>query len=163
VTIPQPSEKTTAPSPPVYKGDAPSVPCEASIEITWPSKDDNVDLYVCKGNNCVYGARKRDRNIGEWDSGKSRNRLFSNDLRTNQEAVRQFDRIIPGEYKVYAQFKESKKNTASLVLKGLIYTNGKNNEERGEAFTRQLKLGADRTLLGTVILRADGTYQFKRS
>ena len=36
VTIPQPSEKTTAPSPPVYKGDAPSVPCEASIEITWP-------------------------------------------------------------------------------------------------------------------------------
>ena len=163
VTTPMPSEKTTSPTPPSYKGDAPSVPCDASIEITWPSKEDNVDLFVCKGNNCVYGARKRDRNIGEWDSGKSRNRLFGNDLRTNQEAVRQFDRIIPGEYKIYAQFKTSKQKKNSLILKGLIYTKGKDNEERGEAFTKQLKLGEKRTLIGTLVLKADGSYQFAKS
>lgn len=150
------------PAPPDYRGDAPSVPCNVSFELTWPSKDDNVDLYVCKGSNCVYGGRKRDREIGEWDSGKSRNRLFGNDLRTNQEAVRQFDDIIPGEYKVYAEFKESKDNRTSIVVKGLLYTKDKDGNQRGEAFTHSLKLGAERSLMGTVILRKDGTYAFKK-
>ena len=158
-----PVEKTPPkPAPPDYRGDAPSVPCDVSFELTWPSKDDNVDLYVCKGSNCVYGGRKRDRNIGEWDSGKSRNRLFGNDLRTNQEAVRQFDEIIPGEYKVYAEYKESKSNRPTLVVKGLLYTKDKDGNQRGEAFTHSLKLGAERSLIGTVILRRDGTYLFKK-
>lgn len=162
-TPPPPAEKIPpAPPPPDYRGDAPSVPCNVSFELTWPSKDDNVDLYVCKGNNCVYGGRKRDRDVGEWDSGKSRNRLFGNDLRTNQEAVRQFDEIIPGEYQVYAEFKESKDNRTSLVVKGLLYTKDKDGNQRGEAFTHSLKLGAERSLIGTVVLRKDGTYQFKK-
>ena len=88
----------------IFKGDAPSVPCKVSFEINWGSQGDNVDFYVCKGNSCVYGGRKRDKTIGQWDSGKSRNSLFGNDLRTTQEAVRQFDQVIPGEYELYAMF-----------------------------------------------------------
>lgn len=145
---------------PDFKGDAPSVPCKVSFEINWEDDDDNVDFYVCKGDDCVYGGRKRDRVIGEWDSGKSRNRLFGNDLRTNQEAVRQFDNIIVGEYLLYAQFKESKKNNKFVKLRGLIYTKGKSNQQRGETFTTLLPLGNSRTLLGKVILQADGSYQF---
>lgn len=159
---PVPAALAEKPKPPVYRGDAPSVPCLVSFEISWPSRDDNVDLFICKGDGCVYGGRKRDRDIGEWDSGKSRNRLFGNDLRTNQEAVRQFDRIIPGDYKIYAEFKDSKKNKESLVIKGLLYTQDKDGNERGEAFTKLLKLGAERSLIGTVTLRPDGTYEFRQ-
>ena len=148
-------EKTT-----VYKGDAPSVPCKVSFELNWANKADNVDFFVCKGNNCVFGGRKRDRSIGQWDSGKSRNRLFGNDLRTNQEAVRQFDQIIPGEYLLYAQFKESKNNSRRVNLNGLIYTKGKDNQQRGESFNRTLTLGKERVLLGKVVLQADGRYKF---
>ena len=157
----EPSVKTETPKPPVYKGDAPSVPSKVSFEINWQSAEDNIDLFVCKGNNCVYGGRKNDKRIGQWDSGKSRNRLFGNDLRTNLEAVRQFDSIIPGEYKIYAQYKESKRNRAALTVDGLIYTRGKGKIERGESFSKRLKLGGDRVLLGTVTLLEDGNYKFK--
>lgn len=144
-----------------FKGDAPSVPCKVSFEVSWASKEDNVDFFVCKGGSCVYGGRKRDRSIGQWDSGKSRNRLFSNDLRTTQEAVRQFDQLIPGEYALYAQFKESKRNAKSVKLNGLIYTKGKSNQQRGESFTSIIPLGKKRVLIGRVILNEDGSYQFK--
>lgn len=163
--IPETKDKTPVkaetPKPPTYKGDAPSVPSSVSFEVSWQNKDDNIDLFVCKGRNCVYGGRKNDKKIGQWDSGKSRNRLFGNDLRTNMEAVRQFDKILPGEYKIYAQYKESKRNRAAVTVDGLIYTKDENNVQRGESFSKRLKLGADRVLLGTVILQANGNYKFK--
>ncbi len=162
VKKPEPKPKPAPPKPVTYRGDAPSVPAAVSIEITWPNKDDNVDLYVCRGSDCVYGARKKNKKIGQWDSGKSRNRLFGNDLRTNQEAVRQFDNIIPGEYKIYAQFKDSKRNSNSVKIGGLIYTKNKEGQERGESFSRTLQRTKARIPLGTVILKADGSYVFKK-
>ncbi len=159
----QDPEINTTLKPPTYRGDAPSVPCNVSIEISWLDKNDNVDLFVCSGSSCVYGARKNDKKIGQWDSGKSRNRLFGNDLRTNQEAVRQFDEIIPGEYKIYAQFKESKSNKKTVNISGLIYTKDEKNNERGESFSKLLKLGNERTLIGTIVLQKNGFYQFKKN
>ncbi|MCO6478100.1 MAG: hypothetical protein J5I94_15830 [Phaeodactylibacter sp.] len=149
-----------APEPRTYKGDAPSVPCNVSFEISWRSAEDNVDLFVCKGGDCVYGGRKRDNNIGQWDSGKSRNRLFGNDLRTNQEAVRQFDKAIPGEYKLYAEYKASEKNRSKVIINGLIYTKNEQGQEQGDSFTTSLTLGGPRVLLGTVVLQENGNFKF---
>ncbi len=143
-----------------FKGSPPSVPAAVSFEINWADKNDNVDLIVCKDGKCVYGGKKRIKDVGQWDSGKSRNRLFGNDLRTNQEAVRQYDKIIPGQYQIYAQFKESKKNKKTTTIKGLIYTKNAKSQERGEHFTRSLPITTNRFLIGTVQLKADGTYQF---
>ncbi|MCB0547998.1 MAG: hypothetical protein KDD19_10470 [Phaeodactylibacter sp.] len=148
-----------APEPRTYRGDAPSVPCNVSFEVSWRSAEDNIDLFVCKGGDCVYGGRKKDNNIGQWDSGKSRNRLFGNDLRTNQEAVRQFDKIVPGEYKLYAQFKESDKNRTKVIVNGLIYTKDEQNREQGDSFTASLTLGSPRVLLGTVVLQENGNFK----
>ena len=161
VPAPEPKVVTGAPhQTTVFKGDAPSVPCKLSFEVSWPDDGDNVDLFVCKGGDCVYGGRKKDRLIGNWDSGKSKNRLFGNDLRTTQEAVRQFDRIIPGEYQLFVQFKESKKKHSSVNIKGLIYTKGSDNQQRGESFSKTLPVGKKRVFLGKVIVFIDGTYQF---
>jgi len=151
---------TTTKKEQTYRGSPPSVPAAVSFEINWVDKNDNVDLIVCKSGKCVYGGRKRNRDIGQWDSGKSRNRLFGNDLRTNQEAVRQFDKVIPGEYQIYAQFKESKKKRNSVTIKGLIYTKDKSKQERGENFSRKLPLTAERVLIGIVKLNANGEFQF---
>lgn len=167
--VPSPSEKPPVPDKggpqqtTVFAGDAPSVPCKVSFEVNWMNEADNVDFFVRKGDDWVYGGRKKDKAIGQWDSGKSRNRLFGNDLRTNQEAVRQFDEIIPGEYLLYAQFKESSGKSTSVQLKGLIYTKGKSSQQRGESFSRTLPLGNSKVLLGKVILKADGSYQFIHS
>lgn len=158
----EPVKKTPEKKPPTYKGDAPSVPAKVSFEIQWASKDDNVDLYVCRGSSCVYGGKKKDNRVGQWDSGKSRNRIFGNDLRTNQEAVRQFDKIIPGEYKIYGEFKESKKNASRVTIKGLVYTKNDKNVERGENFTTRLQKGKGRVLLATVTIKKDGTYILKK-
>ena len=147
---------------PLFTGDAPSVPCKVSFEVSWLDEADNVDFFVCKGKDCVYGGRKKNRSIGNWDSGKSRNRLFGNDLRTNQESVRQFDKILPGEYKLYAQFKESKKTNKTVIIKGLIFTKDASRQQRGETFTKTLPLGKNRILLGTVRLKADGNYEFTK-
>ena len=160
--VQQPADPTPEPARPVqYKGDMPSVPARVSFEINWANKEDNVDLFVCKGGSCVYGGRKNVRDIGQWDSGKSRNRLIGNDLRTNQEAVRQFDAVIPGEYQVYAEFKESSKNQSSVTITGLVYTKGENGQERGQSFSRRLSLGAERVLIGTVVIQKNGEFQFK--
>lgn len=159
---PQEPEPKPAPPVPVYRGDAPSVPCDLSFELAWQDIQDNVDLYVCKGGNCVYGGRKRDREIGQWDSGKSRNRLFGNDLRTTQEAVRQFDGLVPGEYLLYAHFKTSAKGRTSIPVRGLIYTKNKKGEERGENFSKTLRITEDKVLIGKVQVKADGSYAFAR-
>lgn len=143
-----------------FKGSPPSVPAAVSFEVNWVDKNDNVDLIICKDGKCVFGGKKRDKRIGQWDSGKSRNRLFGNDLRTNQEAVRQFDKIIPGEYQVYAQFKESKKNNKTITIKGLVYTKNDKLVERGENFSRRLTISSRRDLIGIVKLKANGEYQF---
>jgi hypothetical protein len=157
---PEPKPVTSKPS---YTGSGPSVPANVSFEVNWKNKDDNVDLYVCKGGDCVYGGRKKDRDVGDWDSGKSRNRIFGNDLRTNQEAVRQFDKIIPGEYKIYVRFKDSKTNQSSVDINGLIYTKDpKTSKERGEAFSTKIKRGSDRVHIATVSIKADGSYTMRK-
>jgi hypothetical protein len=157
----EPTKEPPAQKPPEYKGDAPSVPCLVSFEVQWGSKTDNVDLFVCKGNSCVYGGNKKDNQIGQWDSGKSRNRVFGNDLRTNQEAVRQFDKLIPGEYKIYADFKESDTNRKTVQVIGLVYTKDESGLQRGEKFSQKLELGKGRTLLATVTIKQDGSYILK--
>lgn len=158
----RPTPSTPAPATrkpqPAYTGTLPSVPAAVSFELTWASKSDNVDLFVCQGNTCVYGERKRDKDIGQWDSGKSRNRLFGNDLRTNQEAVRQFDGVLPGTYTVYARLKESGSNRGSTKVDGLVYTKGPDGVPRGHTYTKTLKLGEPRTRLITVTLRSDGSF-----
>lgn len=149
-----------APEPPqAYKGDPPSVPCRVSFEISWEDIADNVDLVVCKDGSCVYGARRKNSKIGFWDSGKSRTSLFGGDVRTTLEAVRQFDKPIPGSYKLYAQFKNSQKERNSVTIRGLVYTRDNQNKERGERFYKALSLDKkQRTLIGTVELKADGTF-----
>ncbi len=155
-----PAPKPPEPQEPEFRGDAPSVPCDVSFEVNWYSADYNIDLFVCKGSQCVYGGNKRERNIGQWDSGKSRNRLFGNDLRTNQEAVRQYDGILPGEYQIYAQFKESDGNRTSIPINGLIYTKDADGFQRGTSFVHTLPLSDERVLIGTVVLDADGGFRF---
>jgi len=157
---PKPKPKATKPS---YTGNGPSVPANLSIEVNWKDKGDNIDLFVCKGGDCVYGGKKKNKKVGNWDSGKSRNRIFGNDLRTNQEAVRQFDKIIPGEYKIYAQLKGSKENRTSVDINGLIYTKDpETQKERGEAFSETIALSEGRVHIATMILEADGTYVLRR-
>ena len=155
-----PSQPAVKPAPeqPAYRGTPPSVPARLSCELNWADKNDNVDLFVCQGNNCVYGNRKRDSKIGNWDSGKSRNRLFGNDLRTNQEAVRQFDDILPGTYTIYGMFKESARKKTSVAVNGLIYTKDAKGKPRGETYKRTIKLAETRTRLITVVVKADGTF-----
>ena len=161
-TPPKPAPKPTpkpAPKPdPAYTGTPPSVPARLSFELTWADKRDNVDLYVCQGNTCVYGNNKRERSIGNWDSGKSRNRLFGNDLRTNQEAVRQFDELLPGTYTIYAHFKESEAGRNKVSVKGLIYTKDDAGKPRGKTYSKTLPLAETRTRLITVTVKPDGTF-----
>jgi hypothetical protein len=142
-----------------YEGDPPAVPCKVSFEISWKDIDDNVDLLVCKGSKCVSGGAREIRDIGQWDSGKAKTKFFGSDLRTTQEAVRQFDKIIPGEYKIYALFKESVKNNASVQIRGLMYTRNDNGDEKGEPFSASLQLSAPKVLIGTVNLTENGDFQ----
>ena len=157
----RPTPPTPSTPPAVYRGDLPSVPARVSFEMKWADAADNVDLFVCQGRTCVYGNNKRERSIGAWDSGKSRNRLFGNDLRTNQEAVRQFDRILPGTYTVYAQFKESDRGRASVKVQTLIYTKDDGGRPRGETVVTRLPLSQTRTRVATVTIAADGTFSVR--
>jgi hypothetical protein len=142
-----------------YLGDPPGVPCKVSFEVNWADIGDNVDLFVCKGTKCVSGGAREIRNIGQWDSGKAKTKFFGSDLRTTQEAVRQFDKIIPGEYKLYARLKESAKNNASVHVRGLVYSRNESGEEKGEPFSATLQLNAERVLLGTVTMPENGDFQ----
>ncbi|SDE43049.1 hypothetical protein SAMN04487996_10525 [Dyadobacter soli] len=167
LAVTKPAE--TPPAPPdnfkksKYEGDPPSVPCKVSIEINWADIGDNVDIFVCKGNKCVSGGAREIRDIGQWDSGKAKTKFFGSDLRTTQEAVRQFDKILPGEYKVYALFKESIKNNSSVRIRGLVYSRNDQGEEKGEPFAATLQFKAPRVLLGTVQMPENGAFQFTKN
>ena len=158
------AEKNTA-SPQANSVIRPANPCKVAFEIKWNNLTDNVDLYVYRGTQfvCGKGGFRTNKNIGEWDSGKSRNRLFGNDLRTNQEAVRQFLGIVPGEYKLFAQFKETIKpdSVQSVNLTGLVYTNNEKGEEKSKVFNATVPLSKkDKLCIGTVTLNADGSINY---
>jgi hypothetical protein len=143
----------------------PANPCKVAFEIKWQNTTDNVDLYVYKGTQfvCGKGGFRSNKNIGDWDSGKSRNRLFGNDLRTSQEAVRQFDGIIAGEYKLFAQFKETIRpdSIQSINLTGLVYSNNEKGEEKSKIFKAAVPLSKkEKSCIGTVTLRADGSISY---
>jgi hypothetical protein len=153
--LPQPEDPKRS----KYLGDPPGVPCKVSFELNWADIGDNVDLFVCKGTKCVSGGAREIRDIGQWDSGKAKTKFFGSDLRTTQEAVRQFDKIIPGEYKLYARLKESAKNNASVHVRGLVYSRNESGEEKGEPFSATLQLNAERVLLGTVTMPENGDFR----
>lgn len=144
-----------------YRGDPPSVPCKVSFEINWDDIGNNIDLFICKNNKCVSGGQRSIKDIGQWDPGKSKTNIFGSDLRTTQEAVRQFDKILPGEYSIYAIFKESTNNSSTVTVRGLIYTKSDIGKEQGENFTKVLTLNKkDKVLLGNVSLQENGTFTF---
>jgi len=146
-----------------YLGDPPGVPCKVSFEVSWADIGDNVDLFVCKGAKCVSGGAREIRDIGQWDSGKAKTKFFGSDLRTTQEAVRQFDKVIPGEYKVYAVFKASIKNNASVAVRGLVYSKNENGDEQGEPFSSTLQLNTERLLLATVTMAENGEFKLVKN
>lgn len=147
-----------------YKGDPPGVPCKVSFEINWKDLADNVDLSVCKGGNCVSFGKKEIKDIGAWDSGRSRNKLFGNDFRTTQEAVRQYDGVVPGTYKMFAKYKESKKNNPSVNISGLVYTKNTKGEENGERFQKILNLDAKKeVLIATIELKENGEFKLTKN
>lgn len=156
--------KTPVVKPAELKGSKPDVPCVLSIEMKWDDKKDNVDLYVCKDNDCVFGGRRYRSFIGYWDSGKARSKLFGADLRTNQEAVRQFDEIIPGEYMIYAQYKDSDEPKSNLPIQLQVYTKNEDGTERGEVHHFTLDINPtpnDKTSIARAIIGPDGEIEFK--
>jgi hypothetical protein len=144
-----------------YRGVKPSNPCKAAFEISWANDEDNVDIFVYKGSQFVTAApaKRRNSQIGEWDSGRSKTKLFGNDFRTNQEAVRQYSKVIAGEYKIYALFKETspKQPKQSLTVTGLVYTKNEQGKEDGKEFSHTVSKG-DKKLLMTVNIKEDGTF-----
>ena len=147
-----------------YKGDMPSVPCKLSVEVAWDNIDNNIDLFVCKDGKCVYGGKRKRKGIGFWDSGKSKTSFFGGDLRSTQEAVRQFDSVIEGEYNIYAQYKDAKEAPeSSVTIRTLIYTNTIENGELGKTFNVDLPFDKkERTLLGTMMVKEDGSFTFNK-
>jgi len=145
-----------------FTGSKPDVPCLLSIEVKWDNKKDNVNLYVCKDNDCVFGGRRYRSFIGQWDSGKARTRLFGGDLRTNQEAVRQFDELLPGTYEILAQYKESSEPKDELPLRLQVYTKNDEGVERGDEhyFTLSLDPSA-RVLIAKLIVGPNGEIDFQ--
>lgn len=156
--------KTPVVKPAELKGSKPDVPCMLSIEMKWDNKVDNVDMYVCKDNDCVFGGRRYRSFIGFWDSGKSKSRLFGADLRTNQEAVRQFDAIIPGEYMIYAQYKDSDEPKSNLPIQLQVYTKNEEGVERGEVHHFTLNINPtpnNKTSIARAIIGPDGEIEFR--
>lgn len=162
----EPTEKIAATpvtvKPAELKGSRPNVPCVLSIEVKWANKKDNVDLYVCKDDVCVYGRTRYRPNIGSWDSGKSKTRLFGADLRTNQEAVRQFDSIIPGTYDIRVQFKESSDSKPDIPIRLQVYTKNEDGTERGDEHYFKLKLDPyNQTRVARLIVGPNGEIEFQ--
>jgi len=158
------SSPKSSPSASKYKGDMPSVPCKLSIEVKWDDIAQNIDLFVCKDGKCVYGGKRKRKGIGFWDSGKSKTSIFGGDLRSTQEAVRQFDSVLEGEYEVYAQYKAAREEPLPYVtIRTLIYTNTIERGEQGETFNMNLPFDKEqRTLLGTMTVKADGSFKFNK-
>lgn len=145
-----------------YTGSMPDVPCVFSIELKWDDPADNVDLFVCKDNDCVFGGRRFRNFIGYWDSGKSRSSIFGGDLRTSQEAVRQFDDIIPGQYTIFAQYKEALSPKSNLPIRGLVYTKNPDGDERGRPFNFALNMDPkNRTRIGVLTVNPDGSFDLQ--
>ncbi len=145
-----------------FTGSKPDVPCVLSIEMKWGSKKDNVDLFVCKSNDCVYGARRSREDIGFWDSGKARTSIFGGDLRTNQEAVRQFDQIMPGTYEILAQYKESDAPKTEMPIRLQVYTKNDDGVEHGKEHYFKLNINpTDRVRIATVTVGANGAIEFQ--
>lgn len=149
----------------------PQVPCAVAFEVSWETtKDDNVDFYVVKGKDKVGTYNTSNDAIGKWSSGVTRTRVFEKvDFRTTMEAVRQKDKIIAGNYDLYAHFKatDPKNPKQSLPIKGLIYTKTTQGKEDGKRFTDNLPLNPSSKngfkKLGTVALRADGSFDFTKN
>lgn len=149
-------------SPSKFTGSKPDVPCKLSIEMKWASKKDNVDLYVCKDNDCVFGGKRYRDFIGYWDSGKARTSLFGSDVRTNQEAVRQFDEIIPGTYSILAQYKESSAPKTDMPIRLQVYTVNDDGKERGTEHYFKLNIEpTERTKIAVVTVGPDGEIEFQ--
>lgn len=148
--------------PPKLVGSRPDVPCKLSIEMRWASKKDNVDLFVCKDGDCVFGGKRFREAIGFWDSGKSRTSIFSSDVRTNQEAVRQFDEIIPGTYEILAQYKDSSDPKTNLPIRLQVYTVNDEGVERGKEHYFKLDIHpTERAKIAVVTVGANGELDFK--
>lgn len=153
---------TSTAAPAELNGSRPNVPCMLSFEIRWANKMDNVDLYVCKDNACVFGGKRHLPFIGFWDSGKSKTRLFGGDLRTNQEAVRQFDQIIPGTYDIYVQYKESTEPKADIPIRLQVYTKNAEDQERGDDHYFKLPMDPiNKTRVAQVVVGPNGEIEFK--
>jgi hypothetical protein len=144
----------------------PSVPAKFSIEMHWEEESDNVDLFVCKGNLCVFGAKRNLPSIGTWDSGVQINTFKDfwriKNLRTNMEAVRQVQELVPGVYKVYGQFKSTDSNKKTIDVSSIVYS-----EKSGEPQVEFLEFGLSlnpgtsesaRKLLMTIQLDSDGSF-----
>lgn len=165
-----PVDKRVQPTRPVrysnsaYYGDLPSVPCMLSVEIKWKDKSDNVDLFVCKDGRCVFGGKRTIKTIGSWDSGKSKTSLFGADLTTNQEAVRQFDEIIPGDYEIFVKFKDSRDKKDAVRIDGLIYTDPGGRDIQGETFEVLIPYSENvKVKVGDLSVQEDGKFNFKRA
>lgn len=145
-----------------FAGSKPDVPCVMSIEIKWGNKRDNVDLFVCKDNDCVFGGRRSRDFIGQWDSGKSRTSWFGGDIRTNQEAVRQFDALIPGTYEVLVQYKESEDPKGEIPIRLQVYTRNEEGVERGKEHYFKLSLNpTERRAIAKVTIGPEGELDFQ--
>jgi len=158
---PEVSEKPSVPAN-TMEGSRPDVPCVVSIEMKWGNKKDNIDLFVCKDNACVFGGKRHRDFIGFWDSGKSKTSLFGGDLRTNQEAVRQFDEIIPGTYNILAQYKESEDPKDEIPVRLQVYTRNSEKVERGKEHLFDLELNPNqRTRIAQVRISPEGEIEFQ--
>jgi hypothetical protein len=137
--------------------------------VSWDDQLDNIDLFVCRstarGERCVHGGNRNEREIGTWDSGKSRTGFFGRtDFRTSMEAVRQFDPITPGEYKVYGLYKDNGgtgKNEVSITMGVISQPAGRNLNMDSKDFILPLDNSrrSTRVYLATVNVFADGAYQ----
>lgn len=145
-----------------FAGSKPDVPCVLSIEIKWGDKIDNVDLFVCKDNACVFGGKRYLDFIGQWDSGKARTSWFGSKIRTNQEAVRQFDKLLPGNYDIMAQYKGSEDPKSEIPLRLQVYTKNELGIEHGNEHFFKLNMNpTERTLIAKVTVGPDGELDFK--
>ncbi len=156
------AEPTPTVAPSKFSGSKPDVPCVLSIEMKWASKKDNVDLFVCKDNDCVFGGKRYRSFIGHWDSGKARTSLFGGDLRTNQEAVRQFDEILPGTYDILAQYKDSSDPKEEVPIRLQVYTKNEDGTERGKEHYFKLPMNpTERTRIAQLTVGPDGELDFQ--
>jgi hypothetical protein len=155
-----------------YKGPKPSAPCRLAFEINWADEKENADILVYKGSTFVSGTKNNrvKPEIGQWDTGVSKTKIFTKtDFRTNMEAVRQINALLPGEYKIYAVFKESANNANTLSVNLLLYSKTKEGVEKGQEHNFRLFIRpkpsklADFTLLGTATVREDGTINFSKN